>query len=114
MNRSSIPQPPVLADSRARLCLVLNALILPGLGTYREGSRVRGVVEMSLALGGCFWVLVRLLAVGWGVIEDGDIVAAFSAQTGGLLMGLGVAGLAWISGFQFSWIRWKKGVPAPV
>ncbi len=109
MSISSGPQPPVLADSQDRLCLVLNALILPGLGTYRCGARLRGMVEMTLALGGCFWLLRSLLSFGGDFLEEGEILRAFKAHAGGLSLGLGVATLAWFSGIFFSWSRWKNG-----
>jgi len=108
MSISSEPQSPVLADSQARLCLVLNALILPGLGTYRCGARLRGMVEMTLALGGCFWLLRSLLVVGGDFLEDGEILRAFKAHAGGLFLGLGVATLAWLSGILFSWSLWRN------
>ena len=51
MNKSSFPEPPILADlEKARNCFGLNATVLPGLGTFRSGRRFRGFCEMVLAL----------------------------------------------------------------
>ena len=78
MTTSSVPEPPILADSeRARNCLGLNATVLPGLGTFRHGGRLRGLLEMAAALGGTLWFCKTLFLMA------GDIfgVAQFRAET---------------------------------
>ena len=78
MTTSSVPEPPILADTeQARNCLGLNATVLPGLGTFRHGTRLRGILEMTVAVGGTVWFCKTLFLMA------GDIfgVAQFRAET---------------------------------
>jgi hypothetical protein len=78
MTTSSVPEPPILADTeKARNCLGLNATVLPGLGTFRHGARLRGLLEMAVAIGGTLWFCKTLFVVAGEIFG----VAQFRAET---------------------------------
>jgi hypothetical protein len=78
MTTSSVPEPPILADTeKARNCLGLNATVLPGLGTFRHGARLRGTLEMAVAISGTLWFCKTLLVVAGEIFG----VAQLRAET---------------------------------
>ena len=78
MTTSSAPEPPILANTeKARNCLGLNATVLPGLGTFRHGARLRGLLEMAVAVGGTLWFCKTLFLMAGDVFG----VAQFRAET---------------------------------
>jgi hypothetical protein len=106
MTRSSVPEPPILADAeRARNCLGLNATVLPGLGTYQHGARVRGVLEMAVAVGGTLWFCKTLFLVAGEMTDGMSFFQAVGAHGGTLLCSAIVVVGSWISG-----VRYGRGV----
>lgn len=115
MTTSSVPEPPILADTeKARNCLGLNATVLPGLGTFRYGARLRGLVEMTVAVGGTVWFCKTLVLIAGEIFG----VAQFRAWTestdspatglgvwrmygGTLLLSAAVVMSSWISGVRY-------------
>lgn len=98
----SAPEPPILANSeRARNCLGLNATVLPGLGTFRHGSRSRGFLEMTAALGGTFWFCKALFLVVGEVSEGMPILAALKAHSWKLFFSVALVLGSWISGVRY-------------
>jgi len=102
MTTSSVPEPPILADAeKARNCLGLNATVLPGLGTFRHGARLRGLLEMAVAVGGTLWFCKTLFLVA-GEMSDGmKFFAAARIHLGALLVSAIVVVGSWISGVRY-------------
>ena len=103
MNSCSTPEPPILADlERARNCFGLNATVLPGLGTFRSGHPLRGLLEMAVALTG---TLVFCVSLAQGVMSRSEEVPLLQAMqpywrwiAWGVVLILG----SWISGVRFA------------
>jgi hypothetical protein len=115
MTTSSVPEPPILAETeKARNCLGLNATVLPGLGTYRHGARLRGLLEMVAALGGTIWFCKTLFLIA-GEIFGVARFHAWTESTDSPSMGLGAWRMyggtlflsaavvigSWVSGFRY-------------
>lgn len=102
MTISSIPEPPILADAeKARNCLGLNATVLPGLGTYRHGSRARGLLEMAVALLGTVWFCKTLFLVAAEISDGGKFFSALGGYAGTLILSAVVVAGSWISGVRY-------------
>jgi len=115
MTTSSVPEPPILAEAeKARNCLGLNATVLPGLGTFRHGARLRGLLEMAVAVGGTLWfckTLVLIAADVFGVAQFRaeteatgplpDGASAWSVYGPALLVSAAVVVGSWISGVRY-------------
>ena len=101
MIRSS--EPPILAKlEAARNCFGLNATVLPGLGTFRMGSRIRGLFEMSVAIGGTL-LFCGTLIQAVGEREEGiTLFAAFSPHLTNLTLGVFLVLGAWFSGVFYA------------
>ena len=102
MTKSSIPEPPILADTeKARNCLGLNATVLPGLGTFRHGARLRGLLEMAVAVGGTVWFCKTLFVIAGEVTEGVKVISVVAHHAGTLFWSaMGVIG-SWISGVRY-------------
>ena len=102
MTTSSVPEPPILAEAeKARNCLGLNASVLPGLGTFRHGARLRGLMEMTVAVGGTLWFCQTLFAVAGEMAEERTFLAAVGMHAGTLLLSAAVVIGSWISGVKY-------------
>ena len=101
MSRSS--EPPILAEAEAaRNCMGLNATVLPGLGTFRMGSRLRGLFEMSVTIGGTL-LFCGTLIQAVGEREEGvTLLAAFSPHLTNLTLGVFLVLGAWFSGVFYA------------
>jgi len=101
MIRSS--EPPILAKlEAARNCFGLNATVLPGLGTFRMGSRLRGLFEMSVAIGGTL-LFCGTLIQAVGEREEGvTLLAAFSPHLSNLTLGVFLVLGSWVSGVLYA------------
>ena len=101
MSRSS--EPPILAEAEAaRNCMGLNATVLPGLGTFRMGSRLRGLFEISVAIGGTL-LFCGTLIQAVGEREEGvTLLAAFSPHLSKLTLGVFLVLGAWFSGVFYA------------
>ena len=94
MIRSS--EPPILAKlEAARNCFGLNATVLPGLGTFRMGSRLRGLLEMSVAIGGTLFFCGTLIQAVGEREEGMSLLAAFSSHLSKLALGV-FPGIGWL------------------
>jgi len=99
MTTSSVPEPPILADTeQARNCLGLNATVLPGLGTFRHGSRLRGIGEMAMAIFGTLWFCKTLFLLAGEMSEGMKFLPALGASAGALVLSAAVVIASWISG----------------
>jgi len=102
MTTSSVPEPPILADTeKARNCLGLNATVLPGLGTFRHGAKLRGLLEMAVAIGGTLWFCKTLFLVAGEMAEERTFLAAVGMHAGTLLLSAAVVIGSWISGVRY-------------
>jgi len=115
MTISSVPEPPILADTeKARNCLGLNATVLPGLGTFRYGARLRGILEMTVAVGGTVWFCKTLFLMAgdsFGIaqfraetettVSLADGVSAWRSYMPALLLSAAVVIGSWISGLRY-------------
>ena len=102
MTTSSAPEPPILADTeQARNCLGLNATVLPGLGTFRHGARLRGILEMTVAVGGTVWFCKTLFLIAGEVSEGMKLLPALGAHAWTLLLSAAVVIASWISGVKY-------------
>ena len=102
MTTSSVPEPPILADTeKARNCLGLNATVLPGLGTFRHGARLRGLLEMAVAVGGTLWFCKTLFLIAGEMTEGASFLAALGVHAGTLLVSAVVVVGSWISGVRY-------------
>jgi len=102
MTTSSVPEPPILAETeKARNCLGLNATVLPGLGTFRYGARVRGLFEMTAAVSGTLWFCKTLLLVAGEVNEGMKFLPALGSHLGAFLLSALVVVGSWISGVKY-------------
>ena len=102
MTTSSVPEPPILADTeKARNCLGLNATVLPGLGTYRHGSRFRGLLEMVVAVGGTVWFCKTLFLVAGEIAEGMKFMPALGTHVGTLLVSVILVVVSWVSGVRY-------------
>ena len=102
MTTSSAPEPPILADTeQARNCLGLNATVLPGLGTFRHGSRLRGLGEMVLATFGTLWFCKTLFLIAGEMAEGMKFLPALGAYAGTLVLSASVVIGSWISGVRY-------------
>ncbi|NBR69526.1 MAG: hypothetical protein EBS59_02620 [Verrucomicrobia bacterium] len=103
MNRSSSLKPPILADlEKARNCFGLNATVLPGLGTFRMGHYLRGVLEMSAALVGTLTFCVALVQGVGSRSEDISLLQAMSPYWNRMGVGVVLVVGSWISGVRFA------------
>ena len=103
MSKSSKAEPPILANVEAsRNCLGLNATVLPGLGTFRNGSYFRGLIEMGVAVAGALYFCTLLFSAIGDRTEDISMVKAFQPY----LSRLGVAVIfvvgSWVSGLLYA------------
>ena len=102
MTRSSAPEPPILADTeKARNCLGLNATVLPGLGTFRHGARLRGLFEMALAVGGTLWFCKTLFLVAAEMTEGMKFLPSLGIHAGTFLFSATVVVVSWVSGVRY-------------
>ena len=102
MNIFSVPEPPILAETeKARNCLGLNATVLPGLGTFRHGARLRGLLEMAVAVGGTLWFCKTLFLIAGEMTEGESFLAALGVRAGTLLVSAVVVVGSWISGVRY-------------
>ena len=102
MTKSSVPEPPILADpEKARNCLGLNATVLPGLGTFRHGARLRGLLEMAVAVGGTLWFCKTLFLVAGEMTDGATFLSALGGHAGTLLVSAVVVIGSWISGVRY-------------
>ena len=102
MTTSFVPEPPILADTeKARNCLGLNATVLPGLGTFRHGARLRGLLEMAMAVGGTVWFCKTLFLVAGEMTEGAKFLPALGQSAGTLLVSALVVVGSWVSGVRF-------------
>ena len=102
MTTSSVPEPPILADTeKDRNCLGLNATVLPGLGTFRHGARLRGFLEMAVAIGGTLWFCKTLFLVSGEMAEGARFLSALGLYAGTLIFSAGVVIGSWISGVKY-------------
>ena len=115
MTTSSVPEPPILAETeKARNCLGLNATVLPGLGTFRHGARLRGLLEMAVAVGGTLWFCKTLFLIAGEIFGGAQFRAetesvahcsggssAFRVHGGVLLLSAALVIGSWISGFRY-------------
>jgi len=102
MTISSVPEPPILADTeKARNCLGLNATVLPGLGTFRYGARLRGILEMTVAVGGTVWFCKTLFLMAGEVSEGTKLLPALGVHAWTLLLSAAVVIGSWISGVRY-------------
>ena len=101
MIRSS--EPPILTKLEAvRNCFGLNATVLPGLGTFRMGSRLRGLFEMSMAIGGTL-LFCGTMIQAVGEREEGvPLLATFSPHLSKLILGVFLVLGAWVSGVLYA------------
>jgi len=103
MNKSFSPEPPILADlEKARNCFGLNATVLPGLGTFRMGHYLRGVLEMSAALVGTLTFCVALVQGVGSRSEDISLLQAMSPYWNRMGVGVVLVVGSWISGVRFA------------
>ena len=109
MTKSSVPEPPILADTeKARNCLGLNATVLPGLGTFRYGARLRGLVEMTVAVGGTLWFCKTLFLVAAEMTEGMKFLSAMRIHAGTLLFSAIVVVASWVSGLRYGRAALKR------
>jgi hypothetical protein len=102
MTTSSAPEPPILADTeKARNCLGLNATVLPGLGTFRHGARLRGLLEMTVAVGGTLWFCKTLFLIAGAIREGATFLSALEGLAGTLMVSAAVVVASWISGVRY-------------
>ena len=102
MTISSVPEPPILVDTeKARNCLGLNATVLPGLGTFRYGARLRGILEMTVAAGGTVWFCKTLFLMAGEVSEGMKLLPALGVHAWTLLLSAAVVIGSWISGVRY-------------
>ena len=101
MSRSS--EPPILAEAEAaRNCMGLNATVLPGLGTFRMGNRLRGLAEMGVAtLGTLLFCFYLIEAVG-SRDESTTLTQAFANYGFRLLLAVALVLGSWCSGVLFA------------
>jgi len=110
MTTSSVPEPPILADTeKARNCLGLNATVLPGLGTFRHGARLRGFLEMAVAIGGTLWFCKTLFLVAGEMAEGARFLSALGVYAGTLIFSAAVVIGSWISGVKYGKSALKNG-----
>lgn len=103
MNKSSSPEPPILADlEKARNCFGLNATVLPGLGTFRMGRPLRGTMEMGAALVGTLTFCVALAQGVGSRSEDMSLLQAMSPYWSRMGFGVVLVVVSWISGVHFA------------
>lgn len=99
---SSNPEPPLLAKrEKAQSCFALNLLVLPGLGTFIHGARLRGGLEIFLSLSGLFWLCKILIFAAIDLLSFGDGFSHLRNQLPQLLVCLALIVVAWFSGFQY-------------
>ncbi len=80
----------------------LNATVLPGLGTFRTGSRVRGSLEMLVALSGTILFCGALIQAVGERGDDMTLVAAFLPHLGKLCFGVILVVGSWLSGISYA------------
>ncbi len=103
MSKSSKTEPPFLANAeRARNCLGLNATVLPGLGTFREGSYLRGLIEMGVALAGALYFCTLLFSAIGDRPEDISMVKAFQPYIPRLVLAVIFVVGSWVSGLLYA------------
>jgi len=96
-------EPPILAQTdAARNCLGLNATVLPGLGTFRMGSRFRGLLEMFVALSGTFLFCGTLIQAVGERDEEMTLLASFMPHIPKLAVGVLLVFGSWFSGVFYA------------
>ena len=102
MTKSSVPEPPILADTeKARNCLGLNATVLPGLGTFRHGARLRGLLEMGVAIFGTVWFCKTLFGIAGEISDEVKLISVMGSYAGPLFLSAFVVIGSWISGVRY-------------
>ena len=102
MTTSFVPEPPILAETeKARNCLGLNATVLPGLGTFRHGSRLRGLLEMATAIGGTMGFCKTLFLIAGEMHEGVNFLPALGSHAWTLLVSALVVVGSWVSGVRY-------------
>ena len=103
MSKSSETEPPILANAEgARNCLGLNATVLPGLGTFRTGSYLRGLIEMGVAVAGTLYFCTLLFSAIGDRTEDISMVKAFQPYMSRLGMAVFFVLGSWVSGLFYA------------
>ena len=103
MSKSSKAEPPILANAeRARNCLGLNATVLPGLGTFRTGSYLRGLIEMGVAVAGTLYFCTLLFSAIGDRTEDISMVKAFQPYMSRLGLAVFFVVGSWVSGLFYA------------
>lgn len=103
MSKSSYPEPPILAEAeRAKNCFGLNATVLPGLGTFRSGSRFRGFIEMAVAVGGTLLFCRELFSVFGDWSEEVKLWQAILPHVPMLGLGFVLILGSWLSGIFYA------------
>ena len=101
MSRSS--EPPILSElEAARNCMGLNASVLPGLGTFRIGNRLRGLLEMGIALGGTIFFCLTLFQVMGDRDESMTFFQAVAPYALRLILAVILVLGSWLSGVLFA------------
>ena len=102
MTTSFVPEPPILADTeKARNCLGLNATVLPGLGTFRHGAYLRGLLEMVITIGGTVWFCKTMFVIAGEISEGLKFLPALGSHAGTLSVSALVVVGSWVSGVRY-------------
>ncbi len=103
MTKSSASEPPILADAElARNCFGLNATVLPGLGTFRAGAHLRGLLEMGVAIGGTLLFCGTFFSAVGNRSEDMTLSQAILPYLPRILLSVGLVIGSWISGIFYA------------
>jgi hypothetical protein len=90
------PKVPPLNKSRARTCLVVNALVCPGLGSLM-GRRWSGIPQLILAWAGAIWMVWVLIRFFHDYIQMAQVPPDWRADRDAALGGFFIfmAGYVW-------------------
>ncbi len=106
--------PPRCEPTTTRNCLLLNLLILPGLGTVMAGGRLMGGLQIVLALTGFALTPVYFVTTARDWWRTGHFVCEFNHSLLWSMAGLGLFLIAWlwglVSGLQ---IRRREHTKSP-
>lgn len=105
-----MPNPPrPLTSNRLLICILMNQLATPGLGSWMARRKVAGAGQLALALAGCFLVVFWTCRLAYDVtMEEIDQLGAQKPENWVMILGLILFGASWVWALVTSVGLWRQ------
>lgn len=101
------PRP--LTSNRLLICILINQLATPGLGSWMARRKVAGAGQLALALAGCFLVAYWTCRLAYDVtMEEIDQLGAQKPENWVMIVGLVLFGASWVWALVTSLGLWRQ------